>query len=134
MSVPESQEILNRLDTVEAKVRTLQRWGIGFIVAGVVALSLTCCGVSFPLISTFMQWGRPPVATTGEPVDANTPLQVGSRVIAKWGDHWWDAEVIGMEPNGHVRIHYTEWESRFDEVVPRDRLRLPADQRLDGQK
>jgi hypothetical protein len=65
-----------------------------------------------------------PVEPSGIAVDADTPLEVGSRVLADWNGIWWRAQVIGLESGGRVRVHYLGWEDRWDETVPRSRLQV----------
>ncbi|CAM9160471.1 unnamed protein product [Chrysoparadoxa australica] len=52
---------------------------------------------------------------------------------------WWVAEVVGQDPEkpGMYKVHYPGWESRWDEWVPRRRLRwgnTAAAVRLKGQE
>ena len=64
-----------------------------------------------------------PVQATGEPIDSTLPLKPADAVHVEWGNAWWKASVIEALPDGNVKIHYTGWESSWDEVVPRSRLR-----------
>ncbi|CAM9597462.1 unnamed protein product, partial [Phaeothamnion confervicola] len=43
------------------------------------------------------------------------------------GLSWWGAQVEGTTPSGLYRITYADWASRWDEAVPRARLRWPLD-------
>jgi hypothetical protein len=61
----------------------------------------------------------------GAPVSATSALELGDEVLADWMGMWWTAEVRDLQDDGRVRIHYTGWDGYPDEVVPRDRLRLP---------
>jgi len=70
--------------------------------------------------------GPGPLEPTGEPVTAETRLLVGESVQTEWQNQWWAARVIGLEPDGRVKVHYIGWEDRWDEVVTRERLRKPA--------
>jgi hypothetical protein len=63
---------------------------------------------------------------SGDPVGPDTPLEAGSRVLARWQGYWFPAEVVALEAGGLVRIHYTGWGDEWDEAVPRDTLRLEA--------
>ncbi|CAN0082146.1 unnamed protein product, partial [Phaeothamnion confervicola] len=42
---------------------------------------------------------------------------------------WWLAEVVQKGPNGQYRVHYPGWEARWDEWVPRSRLRWGNDRK-----
>lgn len=53
-----------------------------------------------------------------------TPLQVGQAVEALWQGKWWSAEVLALDPDGRVRIHYVGYSSAWDEVVERSRIRI----------
>lgn len=59
-------------------------------------------------------------------VTAQTPIQVGMKLEANWGNNWLPVEVLGVQPDGQVRIHWDGYSNAFDEVVSRSRLRLPA--------
>jgi hypothetical protein len=65
---------------------------------------------------------------TGEPVGSDTPLEAGTRVLARWHGVWYEAEVVSVGPGDRVRIHYTGWGDQFDEAVPRHALRLKEPQ------
>ena len=62
------------------------------------------------------------MAPSGRPVGADTPLEAGAQVLAEWNGAWWLATVVSTEPNGAVRIHYSDWGDDWDETVPRERL------------
>jgi hypothetical protein len=62
----------------------------------------------------------------GEPVDATTPLRTGDNVHVLWQGSWWAGEVMTLNLDGSVNIHYKGWDSQWDEVATRDRLQLPA--------
>ncbi|CAN0407400.1 unnamed protein product, partial [Discosporangium mesarthrocarpum] len=62
--------------------------------------------------------------------------QVGDRVEVAWrgkfrleslevfnGMAWWIAQVVEKDGGGHYKVHYPGWEFRWDEWVPRSRLR-----------
>ena len=68
--------------------------------------------------------GHPPVDPTGRQVTEDTELKPGDRVIALWNDVWWEAEVLGVRSDGKVKVHYSGWDSEWDEVLPRNRLQL----------
>jgi hypothetical protein len=60
-------------------------------------------------------------------------LAPGMKVLVQWQNDWWNAEVLGVQPDGEVAIHYTGWDARFDEVVSRERIRLPPQARSGRQ-
>src|SRR5262249_8190374 len=50
------------------------------------------------------------------PVTAKTRLRIGDAVHAEWRGSWWPAEVIGLEDDGDVTVHYTGWDHSWDET------------------
>lgn len=64
----------------------------------------------------------PAVEPPGRPVGPDTPLEIGSPVLVWWGETWWPAQILSLEPEGEVRIRYTGWGAGWDETVPRSRL------------
>jgi len=70
--------------------------------------------------------------------------QIGDKVEVAWkgkfrleerdvyqGTAWWVAEVVDKHSkNGKFKIHYPGWESRWDEWVPRNRLRWAVDKNV----
>jgi len=75
--------------------------------------------------------GRP-VQPSGLPVGPDTPLEVGSPVLANWRGMWWRAQVVALESEDRVRIHYVGWDSRWDETVPRSSLLLDTGDSADN--
>lgn len=65
-----------------------------------------------------------PVESSGIPVNLDTSLDVGSRVLASWEGTWYRAEVIKLLPNDQVRIHYVGWENAWDTNVSQTALQL----------
>ena len=61
----------------------------------------------------------------GDPVTDQTPLRPGDKVHVEWNSTWWAGEIVALNPDRSVRIHYSGWESQFDETVPRTRLQIP---------
>ena len=70
--------------------------------------------------------------------------QIGDKVEVAWkgkfrleamdvyqGTAWWVAEVVDKHSAvGRFKIHYPGWESRWDEWVPRNRLRWAVDKNI----
>ena len=69
------------------------------------------------------QQSKAPIEPTGTPVTTDTSLTAGDAVEVKWGNQWWNGEVLKVRDDGKVKIHYVGWDKRWDEVVPRKRLR-----------
>lgn len=55
---------------------------------------------------------------------AQEAFAVGDRVEVEWQGKWWPAEIIGAS-GGRYRVHYTGWDSSWDEDVPPARIRRP---------
>jgi hypothetical protein len=72
-----------------------------------------------------------PVDPSGIAVEPETRLEVGSMVLANWGGVWWNAEVLGLERDGGVRIHYAGWDSSWDATLPRKQLQIDISRSVD---
>ena len=57
------------------------------------------------------------------PAPAASEYQVGERVSVEWHGSWYPASILRVNSNGTYRIHYTGWESSWDESVGVRRLR-----------
>jgi hypothetical protein len=127
MSDPETGMLLDQVEALERRVDGLRRWAVAATVVAGVALLLSCSGVGVGvvLLSQRVHVGPAPVQQVGQPVTAETPLAPGRAVLAEWGNRWWPAEVVAVEADGRVKVHFTGWDAAFDEAVPRERLRLP---------
>jgi hypothetical protein len=53
-------------------------------------------------------------------------LRIGQKLEALWGNRWWTAEILELRPDGSVKIHYENYGDNYDEVLPREKLRLPG--------
>jgi hypothetical protein len=62
--------------------------------------------------------------SSGKPVVAETALEVGQKLQVEWEKQWWHGEILNVLDDGTLKIHYTGWDSKWDEVVPRSRLQL----------
>lgn len=65
-----------------------------------------------------------PVEPSGIPVDADTSLYVGSTVLAYSQGRWWRAEVVALEADDQVTIHFPGWDSKWDVAVPKTELQV----------
>ncbi|MGY8768176.1 MAG: hypothetical protein ACKVH8_07075 [Pirellulales bacterium] len=80
--------------------------------------------------------GEMPIEPTGALVTSETELNIGDAVQVMWegdmtledgtvtNESWWKGEVLELEEDGTVKIHYTGWHTAFDEIVTRDKLRI----------
>ena len=92
---------------------------------------------SMPMMATFPPLpSLPPEAFPVEPsgiaVEPETHLEVGTAVLASWNGVWWHAQVMGLERDGRVRIHYVGWDSSWDATVSRDELQMDISSSVDG--
>lgn len=71
------------------------------------------------------------VTHIGEPVPPQKKLERGQKFVVEWNGSWFPGEVIEVPDVNDVKIHYPGWSDRWDEVVPRNRLRYPAVEPLD---
>lgn len=61
-------------------------------------------------------------------VGPNWMPKVGDEVSVEWGNRWWKATVLELPQDGEFKIHYEGYGDKFDEVVPRERVRQPGDE------
>ena len=105
------------LAIVAFRAGRLRRAIIAAAVAGLLILAAGPAGACEELT-------RPgPVAPSGLFVDDGSDLEAGQQVLVEWGSQWWSGEVLWAD-GPQVRIHYSGWETSWDEVVPRGRLQL----------
>ena len=62
----------------------------------------------------------------GDPVAADSKLEVGQKLLAEWAGKWLPVKVLTVKPDGGVRIHWEGWANSFDEDVSRAKLRFPV--------
>jgi hypothetical protein len=65
-----------------------------------------------------------PVEPSGIAIEPETPLDVGSIVLSYSQDRWWRAEVVTVEDDNLVCIHFPGWDSKWDVTVPRGELQV----------
>ena len=58
-------------------------------------------------------------------VDASTHLAPGYRLQVEWEGKWYDGQVLAVNADGTVKIHYVGYETSWDETLSRSRLYLP---------
>ncbi|MFO0647449.1 MAG: hypothetical protein U0326_14510 [Polyangiales bacterium] len=78
---------------------------------------------SAPCHPTFVA-APPPSDEHGLLVLDTTPLVGGQAVLIEWGASYYAGQVIAVNGNGTVRVHYSSYSGMWDEDVPRYRLRL----------
>jgi hypothetical protein len=64
------------------------------------------------------------VSPTGLNVTADTELSKGMLVLVEYNQSWYAADVLAVNDDGTVLIHFRGWEATWDEAVPRSRLQL----------
>lgn len=64
------------------------------------------------------------IEPTGVPVTEETRIGLSTRLQVESDGNWYEALVTEINPDGTYRVHFTAWDSRYDEDVPRDRMRL----------
>ncbi len=82
--------------------------------------------------------GPMPIEPTGTLVTDDTKLSIGDVVQVNWGgnvilpdgtlanESWWNGEVLDVQEDGKIRTRYSGWRSEWDEVVPREDLRIES--------
>lgn len=89
-----------------------------------LAPAMQAAGSMMPMFESPQSSEGFPVEPSGIPMQPETPLDVGSIVLACSHGQWWRAEVIGIEDGDMVRIHYPGWESHWDTSVPKTELQV----------
>lgn len=64
------------------------------------------------------------IQDSGTQVAADTPLAVGNMVQVLWNGVRYQAQVLALNADGTVRIHYVGWSNNWDENAVRDRLKV----------
>jgi hypothetical protein len=64
------------------------------------------------------------IPSSGRRIDPNTPLEVGQIVQVRDRAWWYAADVLRVNDDGTVRIHYRGWSDTADKDVPRSRIQL----------
>ncbi len=67
----------------------------------------------------------PPSDEHGLLVLDSTPLVGGQSVLIEWGVSYYPGQVVAVNADGTVRVHYSSYDGMWDENVARYRLRLP---------
>jgi hypothetical protein len=75
-----------------------------------------------PVVWTGGGGGGGPVPQSGVAITRDTPLKVGSKVLAPDGPGWYRATVLALDGEDVVRIRYTGWGPQFDRDFTRDQL------------
>jgi hypothetical protein len=65
-----------------------------------------------------------PVEPSGVHLDPETPLDIGAIVLAYSQGRWWRAEVVALDGEDTVTIHYPGWDSTWDVTVPKTELQV----------
>ncbi|MBI3824137.1 MAG: hypothetical protein HY289_15825 [Planctomycetes bacterium] len=65
-----------------------------------------------------------PVEPSGIHLEPEMPLEVGSTVLSYSQGRWWRAEVVALEENDGVRIHFPGWDAKWDLTVPKTELQV----------
>ena len=69
---------------------------------------------------------RLPVTAIGKPVDADSVVEVGTKLVGDWAGKWQPVKVLAVNADGTIRIHWEGWSEQWDEDAVRSRLRFPA--------
>jgi hypothetical protein len=62
----------------------------------------------------------------GQSLAADTPLEPGTLLQAQFGPRWYPVRVVEVLPDQAVKIRWVGWGDAWIEVVPRNRLQIPA--------
>lgn len=64
------------------------------------------------------------IVDQGTQVTAETPLAVGNIVQVLWNGVRYQGQVLALNPDGTVRVHFVGWSNNWDDDLPRDRLKI----------
>lgn len=67
-----------------------------------------------------------PVSALGKPVEPDSAVEVGARLVGEWAGKWLPVKVLALNGDKTIRIHWEGWSDQWDEDVPRARLKFPA--------
>lgn len=108
--------------------------GMPLIIAGILPNMVINVWLSFTQRGNLQSPSSPeglPVEPSGIWVDEDFFLHVGSRVLALSQGLWHRAVVIDVRRGNRVVVHFTGWDSFWDEVIPRSRLQVDTKALLD---
>jgi hypothetical protein len=74
-----------------------------------------------------------PVEPSGIQIEPETPLSPGAIVLSYSQGRWWRAEVVALEGEDLVRIHYPGWDESWDTTVPRSELQVYLGESLEAE-
>jgi hypothetical protein len=100
-------------------------------LVGWVGFAISMTGVLLSWVAnqgkqSFRDW-RPelqPVPPSGLEIDHDTPLVVGSPVLAFTQGYWWRARIVAIEDDEMVRVDFPGWDPSVQMRVPRTQLQL----------
>lgn len=71
------------------------------------------------------------VPSSDRPVTEDTLIEAGDVVQVEWSGQWYPADVLGVEEDGRLRIHFRGYSDRWDTTVHRGRVQLPGPEYVD---
>jgi hypothetical protein len=87
-----------------------------------------------------MPFNELPAGPQGEPVDPSgvhmqpeTPLEIGTTVLAFSQGRWWRAEVVGLAGDDQVRLHFPGWDNDFDVTLAKTELQVDLSDSIESR-
>ncbi len=71
--------------------------------------------------------GPAPVTASGRALEEDMPLKPGDLVLVQWQSQWYAGDVLEVQDDGKVKVHFRGWGEQWDEAVSRERLQLPPE-------
>jgi hypothetical protein len=65
-----------------------------------------------------------PLEPSGIHLDPETALAIGDTVLSYSQGRWWRAEVVDMDGDETVTIHFPGWDSKWDATLPKTELQV----------
>ena len=61
----------------------------------------------------------------------DTLIEAGDVVQVEWSGQWYPADVLGVEEDGRLRIHFRGYSDRWDTTAHRGRVQLSGPEYVD---
>jgi hypothetical protein len=76
---------------------------------------------------------EPSKAADPQAIALDYEIKKGDKFAAKWAGQFYPVEVVSLEPDGNVKIHWIGYTDAWDQVIPRSEL-FSVDQKPPGQE
>lgn len=98
---------------------------------GMLSILALVAGVGLFMITSYDVPGSA-VTDIGPPIPPEVQIYAGMALRAENDGEWFRAHVVSTT-NDTIRVHYDEWDSRYDRDVTRSQLRFAPEHQIDGK-